>query len=242
MGAARGSSACRPWRDRVAQTVVAMELERRVEPIFHPDSYGYRPGRSALDAVAACRSRCWKYGLGDRCSSGEGPVMGAERRGRVVRGCCLSDQLGRCSGRSRVDELKASRQAVSAFRSGLVWEAWEKVKANKGAPGADGRDDRGVREGSAGTTCTRSGTGCPRGAYFPPPVRAVEIEKPHGGRHEDPWRACRGRPGRADGGRQGCWSGRSSRSSIRTPTATGRGGPRWTRWLPAASGAGRRTG
>jgi RNA-directed DNA polymerase len=46
--------------DRVAQTVVAMELEGRVEPIFHPDSFGYRPGRSALDAVAACRQRCWK--------------------------------------------------------------------------------------------------------------------------------------------------------------------------------------
>ena len=41
--------------DRVAQTVVARELEARVEPIFHPDSYGYRPGRSALDAVGACR-------------------------------------------------------------------------------------------------------------------------------------------------------------------------------------------
>ena len=47
--------------DRVAQTVVAMELEKRVEPIFHPDSYGYRPGRSALDAVEVCRARCWKY-------------------------------------------------------------------------------------------------------------------------------------------------------------------------------------
>jgi len=46
--------------DRVAQTVVARRLEARVEPIFHPDSYGYRPGRSALDAVAACRRRCWK--------------------------------------------------------------------------------------------------------------------------------------------------------------------------------------
>jgi len=46
--------------DRVAQTVVAVELEKRVEPIFHPDSYGYRPKRSALDAVAACRQRCWK--------------------------------------------------------------------------------------------------------------------------------------------------------------------------------------
>src|SRR4051794_13258902 len=44
--------------DRVAQTVGAMEIEKRVEPMFHPDSYGYRPKRSALDAVAACRQRC----------------------------------------------------------------------------------------------------------------------------------------------------------------------------------------
>ena len=47
--------------DRIAQTVVARRLEVRVEPIFHPDSYGYRPKRSALDAVGTCRARCWKY-------------------------------------------------------------------------------------------------------------------------------------------------------------------------------------
>jgi RNA-directed DNA polymerase len=46
--------------DRIAQTVVARRLEVKVEPIFHPDSYGYRPGRSALDAVATCRKRCWE--------------------------------------------------------------------------------------------------------------------------------------------------------------------------------------
>ena len=46
--------------DRVAQTVVAGVLEERAEPVFHPDSYGYRPKRSALDAVAACRRRCWE--------------------------------------------------------------------------------------------------------------------------------------------------------------------------------------
>ncbi|MFE2415269.1 group II intron reverse transcriptase/maturase [Kitasatospora sp. NPDC059408] len=46
--------------DRVAQTVVARHLSRKVEPIFHPDSYGYRPGRSALDAVGKCRERCWQ--------------------------------------------------------------------------------------------------------------------------------------------------------------------------------------
>jgi RNA-directed DNA polymerase len=46
--------------DRIAQTVVAMVLEPLVEPVFHPDSYGYRPRRSALDAVEVCRERCWK--------------------------------------------------------------------------------------------------------------------------------------------------------------------------------------
>jgi len=39
----------------------AMHLEERAEPRFHPDSYGYRPKRSALDAVGKCRQRCWKY-------------------------------------------------------------------------------------------------------------------------------------------------------------------------------------
>ena len=47
--------------DRVAQTVAKMELEPKVEPIFHPDSYGYRPGRSALDAVGVARKRCWAF-------------------------------------------------------------------------------------------------------------------------------------------------------------------------------------
>jgi RNA-directed DNA polymerase len=47
--------------DRVAQTAVAMFLEPLVEPRFHPDSYGYRPGKSAHDALAACRERCWRF-------------------------------------------------------------------------------------------------------------------------------------------------------------------------------------
>jgi RNA-directed DNA polymerase len=46
--------------DRVAQTVVKMVLEPKVEPVFHSDSYGYRPGRSAIDAVAMARKRCWR--------------------------------------------------------------------------------------------------------------------------------------------------------------------------------------
>ena len=44
--------------DRVAQMVVKRALEPLVEPHFHDDSYGYRPGKSALDAVGVARQRC----------------------------------------------------------------------------------------------------------------------------------------------------------------------------------------
>ena len=47
--------------DRIAQMVVKLELEPNVEPHFLPDSYGYRPDKSALDAIAVTRKRCWKY-------------------------------------------------------------------------------------------------------------------------------------------------------------------------------------
>ena len=46
--------------DRIAQTVACGYLEPGVEKVFHLDSYGYRPGRSALDAVGVCRERCWR--------------------------------------------------------------------------------------------------------------------------------------------------------------------------------------
>jgi RNA-directed DNA polymerase len=46
--------------DRIAQTVVAARLEARTEKIFHPDSYGYRPRKSAHDALRKCRERCWR--------------------------------------------------------------------------------------------------------------------------------------------------------------------------------------
>ena len=45
--------------DRVAQTAAALALEPRTEAVFHDDSYGYRRGKGALDAVARCRERCW---------------------------------------------------------------------------------------------------------------------------------------------------------------------------------------
>ena len=47
--------------DRIAQTVVKQILEPELEMHFHPDSYGYRPGKSAKVAVGAARQRCWRY-------------------------------------------------------------------------------------------------------------------------------------------------------------------------------------
>jgi len=47
--------------DRVAQMVVKIYFEPQVEPYFHPDSYGYRPRKSAADALAVTRKRCWRY-------------------------------------------------------------------------------------------------------------------------------------------------------------------------------------
>lgn len=47
--------------DRIAQMVARSYVERKVEPIFHEDSYGYRPGKSALDAVGKARERTWKF-------------------------------------------------------------------------------------------------------------------------------------------------------------------------------------
>ena len=63
--------------DRVAQTVAYLYLEPEVEPLFHRDSYGYRPGRSGLDAVAIA-------GVLDRFYAVAGRVV-TERGGRVVK-------------------------------------------------------------------------------------------------------------------------------------------------------------
>jgi RNA-directed DNA polymerase len=47
--------------DRVAQMVLKLYLEPVVEPVFHSDSFGYRPRKSAVDAVGETRKRCWRY-------------------------------------------------------------------------------------------------------------------------------------------------------------------------------------
>ncbi len=81
--------------DRVAQAAAKLFLEPRVDPHFHPDSYGYRAGKSALDAVGVARQRCWKYnwvididikGFFDNID--HSLMMGLQRSTLGKNGCC----------------------------------------------------------------------------------------------------------------------------------------------------------
>ena len=65
--------------DRVAQMVVKQLIEPDLEPIFLADSYGYRPRKSALDAVGVTRQRCWKYEV-LRCFKWIGTSLPGARR------------------------------------------------------------------------------------------------------------------------------------------------------------------
>ena len=81
----------------------------------------------------------------------------------------------------------------------MVWEAWRQVKANKGAPGVDGQE-LDEFEADLADNLYKIWNRMSSGSYFPPPVRAVEIPKPHGGGDPDARRADDRRQGRADGG------------------------------------------
>src|SRR5215470_2268113 len=105
-------------------------------------------------------------------------TVGVERRGQVIRGLFVRS-TGPWSGRSRVGELKSPGKSFEISKW-EVWEAWEKVRANKGAPGVDGcsiEDFEKDLKGNLFKIWNRMSSG----SYFPPPVRAVEIPKPHGG-------------------------------------------------------------
>ena len=80
----------------------------------------------------------------------------------------------------------------------MVWEAWRQVKANKGAPGVDGQD-LDEFEADLKDNLYKIWNRMSSGSYFPPPVRAVEVPKPHGGGVRLLWCADYCRQGRADG-------------------------------------------
>jgi RNA-directed DNA polymerase len=78
-----------------------------------------------------------------------------------------------------VNELSASGKSFDISKR-EVWEAWERVKANKGAPGVDGCSIEGF-EKDLKNNLYKIWNRMSSGSYFPPPVRAVEIPKSHGG-------------------------------------------------------------
>jgi RNA-directed DNA polymerase len=136
-----------------------------------------------------------------------------------------------------VSELKSSGEPFEISKR-EVWEAYERVKANKGAPGVDGCSIREF-EADLENNLYKIWNRMSSGSYFPPPVRAVEVPKPHG----DGVRVL-GVPTVADRIAQTVVARRrrSSRSSTPTPTATVRAGRRWTRWRSAGNAVGRPTG
>jgi RNA-directed DNA polymerase len=77
-----------------------------------------------------------------------------------------------------VDELKASGKPFQISKQ-EVWGAWLKVKGNRGAPGADGQSI-GEYEKDLKGNLYKIWNRMSSGTYFPPPVMAVEIAKPHG--------------------------------------------------------------
>ena len=78
-----------------------------------------------------------------------------------------------------MSELKSSAKPFEISKW-EVWRAYEKVKANKGAPGVDGVDLAAFEE-DLKNNLFKIWNRTSSGSYFPPPVRAVEIPKPHGG-------------------------------------------------------------
>src|SRR3954466_3708288 len=122
-----------------------------------------------------------------------------------------------------------------------VWDAWLKVKENQGAPGVDGCSVADF-EKDLKNNLYKVWNRMSSGSYCPPPVRAVEIAKPHGDGMRTrgiptPWPTASPKPWWPDTWRNG-WN----RSSTPTPTATAPGDRRTTRSRRRGGGAGSTTG
>jgi retron-type reverse transcriptase len=104
--------------------------------------------------------------------------MGAERRGRLI--CWIAGAGNQVtSGRSRVGKSGPECKSFQIPKE-LVWEAYRRVKANNGAAGVDGQS-MGDFEADLKGNLYKIWNRMSSGTYFPPPVKAVEIPKPHGG-------------------------------------------------------------
>ncbi|GGV04562.1 hypothetical protein GCM10010502_69140 [Kitasatospora aureofaciens] len=137
-----------------------------------------------------------------------------------------------------MDKLKSPDKSFEISKWEVL-EAYRQVKRNKGASGVDGQsidDFEKDLQGNLYKIWNRMSSG----TYFPPPVRAVEIPKQHGGGTRLAF------PLSPTGWRRPLWpiiwESEWSLYSTKTPMDIGRTGPRSTRWNDAGDAAGRRTG
>ena len=120
--------------------------------------------------------------LADRPVLAEKPLLAGvavERRGRLTGNVIRSTGAARRWEEAKLNMPK-SKDKPFAIPKQMVWEAWRQVRANKGAPGVDGQDLEQF-EADLRDNLYKVWNRMSSGSYFPPPVRAVEIPKPHGG-------------------------------------------------------------
>ena len=133
-----------------------------------------RLNRKAVSTVAGCAGGPARSS--EEAAAGRG---GGGAKGPGHLWCVRSINRKRASGRSCVDKLKPSDKSFDISKW-EVWEAYRQVKANRGAPGVDGvtlqEFDKDLKNNLYKIWNRMSS-----GSYFPPPVMAVEIPKPHGG-------------------------------------------------------------
>jgi hypothetical protein len=120
--------------DRIAQTAAAMLLEETLEPIFHPDSYGYRPGRSAHDALAVTRRRCWAKDWGKRRDE---TVMKEGMRTPYVEVLATYDGPESCVG-----DPQGRSEALTGVRAGWAIEPRNQLHRGADAVPVGGRQHR----------------------------------------------------------------------------------------------------
>ena len=192
---------------------------------------GRARGRSPSGADTARRlSTVAGRAGGPARSSAEALVMGAERRGRVIRGCVRSINQ-KLSGRSRVDELKSPGKPFEISEAGCLGGVGES-QGKQGSARSGRGVDRGLREGSEGQPVQDLESDVVRDVLPAAGAGGGDREGTWDG-HENARGARRRRQDRADSGGRECWRRGPNGSSTRTPTGTARSGPRWTRWLRA---------
>ena len=112
--------------DRIAQMVAKMYFEQNVDPMFPPDSYGYRPGKSAIEAIGVARKRCWRHnwvldldikGFFDN-NDHEVPVDGIPFLG------ILPTPVEKTAHRTAAFVLNRNGISVSLPRPIYLWPAW----------------------------------------------------------------------------------------------------------------------